>query len=184
LFWAGSGLFVGWLAAVYVYYSSPWLLPVDSGKCRAGAIVLLGGDALGRAPRAAELFHAGEAPLIIVSGDGDYADAAHRLRQAGVPESAIRLEKLSGSTMQNARFSVPLLRAEGLTNAIIVTSWFHSRRAVHTFRKVAPDLQFYSRPSYWGIYRSDWARNDIGRHIRIEYVKLLGYWARYGIPPW
>ncbi len=184
LFWSGSGLLVGLLAAAYCYYASPWLLPVDSGKARAGAIVLLGGDALGRAPRAAELFLAGAAPLVLVSGDGDFADAAQRLQSAGVPAAAIRVEKLSGSTMENARFSVPLLRQAGSTNAIIVTSWFHSRRALNCFRKVAPDMQFYSRPSYFGIYRSDWARNDVGYHIRLEYVKLLGYWVWYGVPPW
>lgn len=184
--WLARGLLavvVFFAAAVLVYRSSPTLLTVDSGECRAGAIVVLGGEPYGRPLRAAELFRSGAAPLIIASGDGDCEEVVRALKVDGVPESAILREDKSGSTKQNAEFSVALLRRAHLTNAIVVTSWFHSRRALNTFRKTAPEIRFYSRPSYWGLDRSMWSEHDLGRRIRVEYPKLLAYWLLYGVSP-
>lgn len=183
---------LGWLilsaallffAALLIYRAAPALLAVDSGECTAGALVVLGGDAYGRPARAGELFKAHAAPLVIASGDGDCEEMVRALKQNGVPESAIWREDKSGSTKQNAEFTSALLRKAHLTNAIVVTSWYHSRRALNTFRNAAPEIHFYSRPSYWGLERSMWAQHGIGSHIRSEYVKLLGYWVRYGIMP-
>jgi uncharacterized SAM-binding protein YcdF (DUF218 family) len=100
-----------------------------------------------------------------------------------VPPGAIGLEGASRSTKENAQFCIPLLRALGARRVIIVTSWFHSRRALHTFQHYAPDLQFYSRPSYYGYPRVQWSRAGISGYIRGEYVKLAGYWVCYGIWP-
>ena len=66
---------------------------------------------------------------------------------------------------------------------ILVTSWYHSRRALHTFQHYAPDIQFYSRPSYYGYPRMQWSREGISGYIRAEYVKLAGYWVCYGVCP-
>ena len=177
---AGVSLF---LAAVVAYEFSPGLLTVDSGRSVAGAIVVLGGDPVGRPARAAELFKAGEAPQIIVSGDGDWNEVKTNLLAKGVPEKAIVIEGESRTTKENAEFSVAILRQAGLTNAIIVTSWYHSRRAVNCFRQAAPEIQFYSRPCYGGLNRKEWAHNGVGVHIRMEYWKLFGYWVRYGVCP-
>lgn len=169
--------------AVAAYKDSPRLLTIESGRSSAGAIVVLGGDPSGRPARAAELFAAHEAPLIFVSGDGDWNDVELTLEAHGVPAGAILLESKSRTTRENAEFSIPLLRAHGVKSAIIVTSWFHSRRALACFEHYAPDIKFYSRPSYAGLDRAEWSRNGVGWHIRAEYVKLLGYWVRYGICP-
>lgn len=169
--------------AVTAYYQAPTILAVDSGPAKAGAIVVLGGDPLGRPARVAELFADGAAPLVIVSGDGDFARVVQTLQTHGVPTTAIRVEGRSRNTLENATLSVTMLRNAGISNAIIVTSWFHSRRALNCFRKAAPEMGFYSRPSYYGLDRSAWSRNGVGDHIRAEYLKLLGYWLRYGISP-
>ena len=58
------------------------------------------------------------------------------------------------TTRENALLSIPLLRSHDDTRVIIVTSWYHSRRALNCFRHYAPDLHFYSRPSYSGFARS------------------------------
>ena len=156
---------------------------VDSGDVTADAMVVLGGGATERPARAAELFHSGAAPRIIVSGRGDSASNRKRLLAAGVPASAIEVEPKSVSTRQNAQFSIALLRALGAKRVIIVTTWYHSRRALHTFQHYAPDIAFYSRPSYYGYPRAQRFREDVGRYIRAEYPKLLGYWLCYGICP-
>ena len=158
-------------------------LCVDSGNVRADALVVLGGGSYERPIRAAKLFRSGAAPRVMVSGAGDDETNKRLLVSNGVPSPAIELEGKSRSTKENAQFSIPLLRALGAKHVVIVTSWYHSRRALHAFRHYAPDIQFYSRPSYYGYPSSQWSREGISRHIRAEYLKLPGYWLCYGICP-
>jgi uncharacterized SAM-binding protein YcdF (DUF218 family) len=159
------------------------VLVIDSGETEADAIVLLGGGSGERPMRAAELFRAGVAPRIIVSGAGDAGGNRLLLMNRGVPGSAIELEPNSKTTKENALFSIPLLRAEGAKRVVLVTSWYHSRRALKCFRHYASDIQFYSSPSYYGFARADWSRENLRRRIRAEYIKTLGYWLCYGVSP-
>jgi uncharacterized SAM-binding protein YcdF (DUF218 family) len=159
------------------------VLCVDSGEVQADALVILGGGSYERATRAAELFKSGDAPRVMVSGQGDGQEYKRLLLSKGVPSAAIEVEGKSRSTKQNAQLSIPLLRGLGARRVIIVTSWYHSRRALRTFQHYAPDLQFYSRPSYFAYPRSDWSPQGITRYIRGEYVKLAGYWVCYGVCP-
>jgi len=170
------------LAAVAVAFPQR-LLCVDSGTAQADVIVVLGGGAAERPERAAELFTNHAAPRIIVSGWGDCTINRHLLIEDGVPAKAIALESQSRNTRQNAEFTVKLLREQKASHVILVTSWYHSRRALATFRHYAPEINFYSRPSYVGYARADWpGRRYIG-HIYWEYPKLLGYWIGYGVCP-
>jgi uncharacterized SAM-binding protein YcdF (DUF218 family) len=159
------------------------ILCIDSGRVRTEAIVVLGGDCGERAIHAAELFRSGAAPRVIVSGAGDCTKNLQVLTSAGVPASAIELEYSSKTTRENAEFSIALLRAQGAKSAIIVTSWYHSRRALRCFRHYAPEIQFYSRPSRNAYPRSAWSGPGMWHYIRSEYVKLIGYWIGYGICP-
>jgi uncharacterized SAM-binding protein YcdF (DUF218 family) len=108
--------------------------------CRIGQKALLSGAARRRAARAADAFHAGVAPLVVISGGKRWygvreADALCReLLQSGVPASAILLETRSKSTRQNARFVSEMLRARGARRAGIVTCDWHLPRALGRFR--------------------------------------------------
>lgn len=159
------------------------VLTVESGPVRADAIVVLGGGMTERPNRAAELFQAGEAPLIICSGLGDCESNRQVLEAHGLTHTVIHLEPESRNTSENARFTVKLLRQLGVKRVIIVTSWYHSRRALNCFEHYAPDLTFYSRPSYFATARADWKPKGIEGYIRMEYLKNLGYIFRYGISP-
>ena len=159
------------------------VLVIDNGTSQADAIVLLGGGSGERPTRAAELFRAGIAPRILVSGAGDASGNRLLLMNRGVPSSAIELEPDSKTTKENAQFSIPLLRAKGARKVVLVTSWYHSRRALKCFRHYASDIQFYSSPSYHGFARADWSRENLRRRIRVEYIKTLGYWFCYGVCP-
>jgi uncharacterized SAM-binding protein YcdF (DUF218 family) len=184
LVWACAALFLLLALALVLYCAAPSILCIESsGSPSSGAIVVLGGEAFGRPARAAELFKAGAAPLIVISGNGDYDEVRRALAAQGIPESALLIEPNSGNTMENARFSTKLLRERGIKRAIIVTSWFHSRRALLSFRHAAPEIEFISKPSYYAIERDQWRRTGISAHIRYEYVKLLGYWVKYGVLP-
>jgi len=169
------------LVAVAMIFPQPFLT-VDSGPVTGEVIILMGGGSHERPERAVELFKEHAAPRIIVTGAGDCEINRHLLETAGVPGRVIELEKKSRTTQENAQFTASLLRDEKVKRVIVVTSWYHSRRALACFRHYAPEIKFYSRPSYFAAARADWSHR-IGERIRLEYVKLLGYWMRYGVYP-
>lgn len=156
---------------------------LDSGPVKADVMVVLGGGPAVRPIRAAELYQAGESLKIIVCGRGDDLTSQHMLESNGVPASVIRRESQSRTTLENAMFSIPLLREMGARRVIIVTSWYHSRRALMTFEHCAPGITFYSRPSYYAYRRSEWSSTGVRGYIKMEYVKLAVYWLRHGICP-
>jgi uncharacterized SAM-binding protein YcdF (DUF218 family) len=146
-------------------------------------LVVLGGDAAARAARTAELYHDQRAPNIIVSGDGDCQIVHSKLVTLGVPEAALTLECDSSSTWENAQYSVRLLRARSAKRAIIVTSWYHSRRALNCFEKAAPEIEFFSEPTIADRPRLGFP-NRIDRHrVVLEYGKTLVYWIWHGVCP-
>ena len=84
---------------------------------------------------------------MIATGTNDSTEYQTFLIGKGVPGNAILTEGASGRTKENAQFTVPMLRKLGAKHVIIVTSWFHSRRALNCFRHYAPDIQFYAQPT-------------------------------------
>jgi len=183
MFRAGLGFFL--LLALLL--AAGWWFPqdiltVDGGPAKADAIIVLGGGSHERPVRAAELFRAKTAPRIIITGQGDDEINRQILLAAGVPAAAIQVEAESRTTWQNAIFTTRLLRQAKIHSAILVTSWYHSRRALKTFEHQAPDLKFYSRPSYFAFDRKDWS-GLFRKHVYWEFAKLPGYWIRYGVNP-
>ncbi len=100
---------------------------------------------LGRAGRvwyAARLFHAGKAPLVLLSGGGDlehqdFSEAramAIFIQDLGVPEQAFLLEERSRNTRENAKFSGRLLKARDIEHILLVTSALHMPRALALFK--------------------------------------------------
>lgn len=194
------------LLSLAAWFFPQQVLTVDSGPVTADALVVLGGTP-DRAMRAAELFKAGEAPLIICTGYGDVDANEAYLTNSGVAKAAIWLEPKSRTTQENAEFSIVTLRQMGAHRVIIVTSWYHSRRAVAYFEHYAPDIKFYSRPAYFGCpgkqltgessphptlspveaervraaRKAEW--KTVRGYANSEYVKLLGYWVCYGVWP-
>lgn len=183
------------LAGLLAWLFPQQVLTEDSGPVTADALVVLGGTP-DRAIWAAELFKQGEAPKILVSGSGDTASNLKTLERVGVPRAAIIVEGKSRTTRENAEFSIPLLRSLGAHRVIIVTTWYHSRRALACFEHYAPGMQFYSRPSYFGyVGKAQAVENKaesanrkaelkrVRSYANSEYFKLLGYWVCYGVCP-
>jgi uncharacterized SAM-binding protein YcdF (DUF218 family)/glycosyltransferase involved in cell wall biosynthesis len=96
----------------------------------------------------------------------------------GVPAGAIILEKQAGSTYENVRFVKAILDRQGWKRILLVSSPYHMRRALLTFRKVAPEIEVVPTPSESGFY----GRGRVGatpaqlRAILHEYLGLLYYW--------
>ena len=107
------------LAALAGHFFPRQILTVDSGPVKADVMVVLGGGFRERPLRAAELFKAGEAPKVLVSGTGDCESNAQVLESNGVPASDIILESKSRTTRENADFSIPLLRAMGAKRVVV-----------------------------------------------------------------
>lgn len=92
-----------------------------------------------------KLWQRGLAPILCLSGGGPgylapgrprEADVmAARARQLGVPASALRVERDSLSTADNARLSATLLTAEGCRRVWLVSQPFHTRRSRFWFRR-------------------------------------------------
>jgi uncharacterized SAM-binding protein YcdF (DUF218 family) len=184
IFWrvALAALFVIVILGAAAFLFPQQVLTVESGEVKADAMVILGGGD-GRAERGAELYRQGAAPIIVVTGYGDCESIVQQLEKMGVPASVITPEPAALTTLQNATLSVPLLRAMRVRRAIVVTSWFHSRRALACFEHVAPDMTFYSRPSYLDYEPKSQNRAGYSWHVNYEYVKLLGYWLAHGVCP-
>lgn len=167
------------------------------------AIVLLGGAVRGRASSntmadlsgvgdrvlyAAAAFHAGKAPLIVVTGGappGEIPEASltrELLVALGVPGQYIVMESRNRVTRDNRRYTGPRLERMGVKSILLVTSGFHMRRAMLVFEPlglhvypaatdyqvlVGDDLPALSNflPSVKALQRSDWALHE-----------LVGYW--------
>jgi uncharacterized SAM-binding protein YcdF (DUF218 family) len=92
-----------------------------------------------------ELYKAGKAPLILVTGgnvvptgNGNVPEsdlAATILRDWGVPAAAILTEEASKDTHQNAVFSQRILASRNISTILLVTSALHMPRAAATFRR-------------------------------------------------
>lgn len=171
---AGFAAFALYVGAILL--SGP-LLGLPDAAGRADVIVVLGGDGPARADRAAALWQAGAAPRVLVTGRSDCGTIAGRMTAGGVRRSAIALECFSASTWQNAEFSAPLLAGMGARKVLLVTNWFHARRALASFAARCPDLHFavasVAAPSFAAI-----ATGPYGAAVLQEYPKTAVYALR------
>jgi len=147
-------------------------------ETRADVIVALGGDARClREKRAAELYLQGVAPRVIVSGVPsawgiNTGDAAKRyLVTLGVPETDILVLRESWNTRVEALKVSEIMKTNSWSSAVIVTSPFHSRRALLTFDRYSRGGTFYSSPlpeksPEWQRERWWSRRGDMGTTIR------------------
>lgn len=163
----------------------PWLLNVtarslmrEDSLVAADLIISLSGDSYClRERKAAELYQQGFAPRVLVSGynygpqqDTSTAASAY-VRSLGVPEHAVLPLPGGNNTRLEAEHISALMRTRGWRSALIVTSAFHSRRAVFTFARTAPDLTFISAPvpplaPEWQPDRWWTRRSDLGTTVR------------------
>ena len=157
------------------------LLVVRTSLEPADVIVVLGGDGPSRARRAAALYRGGAAPKVLVTGIDDCRSIRDYMVDGGVPADAIQIECASRSTWENAVFSAPLLAAMGARSAILVTSWFHTRRALAVFQQVLPEIEWMSAPVERGESYRHMIRNGGGLMVLAEYAKIGWYYLRYDV---
>ena len=179
------------LAAVMVYGCVRWFDPfwrevliVQTAIEPADAIVVLGGESQGRPVEGARLYKQGLAPRVFVVGTGDNERNRRALLREGVPEDLITCETASESTLENAMFVRPLLEKVGVHRAILVTSSYHTRRALAVFQQRVPGIHFEMVPSRIGWWDTLKGRRQENAWAAIEFIKIPAYWILYGIHPW
>lgn len=101
----------------------------------------LSGFAANRLLTCAQLYQLLQVPIIISGGKvlettGSEADIAKRILMGlGVPEDMIIAENQSLNTTENAKYTKELMKKNGFTEPILVTSAFHMERSVLQFKK-------------------------------------------------
>ncbi len=194
--WAGSHL------EQRYPYTEPAALPL------ADAIVVLGGHTAqnrenwfipesaqrqsSRVRMAASIYHAGKAPVIVLSGaalDGGKSEArmmTDTLASFNVPESATLQEENSLNTEENGHYSAHLLSERNLNKVLLVTSALHMPRAMAVFKKQGVDVYPAAAPAQiripqnvpFSLWRPNLHTLQSSRSILKEYVGILMYWAR------
>ncbi len=171
-------------AAAFLYRSTPL---GNTAQTRFDTIIVLGCPAdpggkpspvqIERVSEDVRQYRAGTAPTLIMTGGAahnEYVEAAVMANIAevqGVPASAILEESQSRNTIQNAYYSVRIMKAHGWNSAEVVSSRSHLPRASLTFarfpiryrmqgaRQSAASEFYYS----WTVYayeagRTNWIR--------------------------
>jgi len=185
---------VAWLGARLLITEAP----LDN----ADAIVVLGGSAnyRERAREAARLLLDGHSQRILITNDnqrGPWSSVEQRnpffnerardeITRAGVPADKVDLllQPVS-STHDEAEVVRQYALGRGLRSVLIVTSAYHSRRALWTFSRVfrGTGIQIglirvdpgdqSPRPATWWLTRRGW------KYVPTEYVKMLYYVIKY-----
>lgn len=151
-------------------------VPVDA------AVVLAGDPDYERTTYAARLVLVGQARwLVVTGGDPGPGDSARslraRARALGVPASAILSEESSRGTWESLLNLRSVLEGAGIRSVALVTSPYHSRRALRVARKVWPGVHVVSRPAQPSFWSPDgwWRRGSSRRIVIDEWAKLTAY---------
>jgi uncharacterized SAM-binding protein YcdF (DUF218 family) len=182
--------FAAWLAAR--------LLITEAPLAKADAIVVLGGSAnyKERAREAARLLREGRAPLILLTNDNQrgpwssteqrnlyfYERSLEEIHNAGAPDQSVDvLMNAVSSTYEEAELVKGYAVDNGLKSVLVVTSAYHSRRALWTFSRVFRDTGIQvgltpvspgadsPPPATWWLTARGW------RLVPTEYVKMIYY---------
>jgi uncharacterized SAM-binding protein YcdF (DUF218 family) len=137
---------------------------------------------LSRVSEGVREYERGVAPRIIVTGNGQYrgvqADVMSRLLQAqGVPASAIVLEPRAKNTIENACYSVRLMKQYGWKSAEVVTSNSHLPRAEVIFSRMPIAWRGHAAPSLFASSADpSWSASAI-EVMHMGYYLLYSQWA-------
>jgi len=190
------------VCAPLVAFAAARLLIVRAEVPSPDAIIVLSGSStyLERASWAAKLYREGRAPLIVLTNDGIvsgwdnhedrnpmfYELSMRRLQQEGVPVAQIQLAPgqalgTYGESLLVRDFAVE----HRLHRLLIVTSGYHSRRALWSIRRACEgsgiEVGIDSAPPGWQTPSPWiwWSKRKGWKLVAGEYVKMIYYWTKY-----
>ncbi len=152
---------------------------------RSDIIVVLGGDFRGsRIMAAVALMEQGYAPQALISGSGNLygyheSDLAvdYALRHGGKANTFVKFPYPANSTREEAHAVIQELRRMHVHKVLVVTSNFHTHRAVRIFRAEAPDMEVHISSAGDSSFPIDgWWHAREGRKIFFdEWLKTFAY---------
>jgi uncharacterized SAM-binding protein YcdF (DUF218 family) len=169
--------------------ADPWLVIND--PTRSDVILVVAGETDRRPARALELLSGGYASKVVLD-----VPAHERIYQWTEPELAERwvqslpqarqfiICSIQGlSTKEEAREAGRCLRPLGTHDVLLVTSDFHTRRALSTFHHELPEMRFSVAAAYdptefgpqWWKHR-EWAKNTLYEWMRLAWWCLIDRW--------
>ena len=179
-------------------------LVIEKPLAEADVIFVMSGAAtyLERTQKAAELYKNGAAPRILLTNDGmrsgwsqpeqrnlKFVELARKslIEQGVAPEAIEILPETAEGTIYEAQILRRKLEETNWKRILIVTSAYHTRRALWTFERVlnsddlkieigiasAPLGQQTPKPFYWWLSPFGWSL------VAGEYVKSFYYWVYY-----
>lgn len=156
-----------------------WLLTQTGQPVRADLLVVLSGGSAERTETALGLFQQGLAPRILITDPEGFPDPAFRwLEQHGVPHRALLAPQSPvSSTVEDALTVREIVRRDGYTSVLVVTSPYHCRRARAVLRHVLDPIgvrvTVVASDSYY-MDADRWWRSAQGwRLVPLEFAKLL-----------
>jgi uncharacterized SAM-binding protein YcdF (DUF218 family) len=203
--WNSRKILKGLLLLLVAWAILAWLgaraLIVNAPLPSADAIVVFSGSSayLERTQKAAQLYGQGRAPLVLLTNDhtrGGWSNALQRnpyfverateeLIKGGVPANNIRIiPGLATSTHDEALLLKDYALTQSLRSVLVVTSAYHSRRALRSVRQLfnGTGVTVGLEPAGVGSATSSalwWLQFEGWRTVGAEYVKLAYYWIKY-----
>lgn len=168
------------------------LLRVHAPHRPADALVLLAGDNRTRLPAVARLFHQGAAPLVLLTNDGVFSGWSikhqrnlynvewmeEELLRLGVPKGAmVKLSFQGSGTIYDALAAREFVKDSRIKRLLVVTSDYHTRRSLWTFRRVMPEK---IEIGIFAVPTNATTGNEI-QVVVLEYAKTFYYILRYGL---
>lgn len=169
---------------------SGWFLVINQPQ-KADVILVLAGETDLRPARAVELLHQQYAPRIILNVPARaklyqwmQTDLVRQYIQ-GLPEGhVITVCPIYGfSTKDEARESAACLAQGPSSRILLVTSEFHTRRALSIFKKEVPGHEYSVaaafNPSQFGVKwweHREWAKTNLGEWTRLIWWEAVDRW--------
>ena len=161
----------------------------NARAAKAQAIVVLGAAQYDGVPspvlkarldHALELYRWGIAPVVVVTGGrqpGDRFTEATTgydyLRKRGVPDSAIRREVHGSTTWESLRAASTFLGDEGISDVVLVSDGYHSKRLLEIAGEVGLDARV--SPSTESLSGATRLRAEVRETLAVSIGRLTGF---------
>jgi vancomycin permeability regulator SanA len=161
----------------------------NARAAKAQAIIVLGAAQYDGVPspvlearldHALELYRWGIAPVVVVTGGrqpGDRFTEATTgydyLRKRGVPDSAIRKEVHGSTTWESLRAASTFLAQEGISEVVLVSDGYHSKRLLEIAGEVGLDARV--SPSTESLSGSTRLRAELRETVAVSIGRVTGF---------
>lgn len=174
--------FVWWQRAVWLGWIGTALVSTQPPR-KCDAILVMAGGAQGeRILKGADLMRQGYAPICLVSDAMPFYEQSEcrlavdmAVRHGAQREWFECVAPRVRSTTEEAAAAVKVLRQRGAKRYMIVTTEFHSRRALGVFRDAAPELDASAVAADSVDFRIDrwWQHREGRKTILLEWTKSI-----------